>query len=99
MSGLTLIPGTVQPVIEKIQRSDEIMRKLGMAPGGDELLNVTLTGDDGPAVFTIRRRGRQDPEPFNRDRADVLSDLGLLNAQLMSVRFENDTAYWGVVPV
>jgi hypothetical protein len=82
-----------------MQRSDEIMSALGMVPGGDELLNVTLTGDDGPAVFTIRRRRQPEAEPFTRDRADVLRDLGLLNAQLVSVRFVNDIVYWGVVPV
>lgn len=90
----------MQPVIEKTQRSDEIMTGLRMVPGGDELLSVTLTGDDGPAVFTIRRRQQQqEAEPFTRDRADVLRDLGLLGGDLVTVRFENDIAYWGVVPV
>jgi len=93
-----LIPYSVQPVIEKMQRSDEIVSALGMVPGADALLGITLT-DDGPVVFTIRRRGHQDPESFTRDRADVLTDLGLINAQLVSVRFVNDIAYWGVVPV
>jgi len=33
----------VQRVIEKMQRSDEILRALRMTPGGDELLDITLT--------------------------------------------------------
>ena len=85
-------------MIEKMQRSDEIMRALRMTPGGDALLDVSLTGDNGPAVFAIRQRGQNDPAPFTRDREDVLRDLGLLGAQLVSVRFENDIVYWGLVP-
>lgn len=98
MSALTLAFSSVLPVIEKMQSSGEIMRALGMTPGGDELVSVTLNDDDGPAVFTIRRWHQQEEQPFTRNRADVLGDLGLLNAQLVSVRFENDIVYWGVVP-
>lgn len=86
-------------MIEKKQRSDEVMTKLGMVPGGDELLDIALSGNDGPVVFSIRLRREQEARPVGRDRATVLNDLGLLGAQLVSVRFENDIAYWGVVPV
>jgi hypothetical protein len=91
--GEDLIPCSVQPVIEKMQRSDEILRALGMTPGGDALLDITLT-EGGLAVFTIRLRGHQE----SRDREPALTDLGVIGAQLVSVRFENDIAYWGLVP-
>jgi hypothetical protein len=80
-----------------MQRSDEILRALRMTPGGDELLDITLI-DGGPAVFTIRLRGSPDVRPFERDREQVLTDLGVIGAQLVSVRFENDIAYWGLGP-
>jgi hypothetical protein len=38
--------------------------------------------------------GGTEAESFPCDRADVLRDLGLLNAQLVSVRFVNDIVYW-----
>jgi|HubBroStandDraft_3_1064219.scaffolds.fasta_scaffold39999_2 hypothetical protein len=66
-------------MIEKMQRSDEIPRALGMPPGGDALLEITLT-EGGLAVFTIRLRGHQESRPFERDREQVLSDLGVIGA-------------------
>ena len=75
-----------------MQPSFEIMRVLGVTPGGDELVDVTLAENE-PAVFMIRLRGTKEPLRIERDREAVLQDLGVIGAQLASVRFQNDIAY------